>query len=548
MPNLINELEKLPLTWDEQIQRILSLINIARISILFSLLIFLAIIHNLKESINAVDANTSTYLPLVQHESWLQIWCAIYGLIIMFSIAKPSWQQQTIKGMPNASAVLDISMIAALTALAGGVSSGFGILALPFLATSCVLSYGQFPVLYGSYAALLVLAEMFWRFYPFDAETMSRHLPLLTGQVLLIAAGYIVPLLTSLSARHLARTDHSLRNHHTAYERLSGLNKIVLNRVQEAVIVLDKESRIWLHNRQAKHYFPDLQAGEYAFFLNPLTNQWRIKPTTTFKTQTKINGTLMHIRAMPLIQEKTELLTLFIRSDRERQMEAQTLKLTSLGLLTANLAHEIRNPLSAMRQANGLLQEVAEEENNPMINKLNSIIEKNIARIDKMIEDISALNKRDRINTEKIEFIRFWYNFLQEFYITRPEAKGCLKLESDNQNHEIAFDAMHLQQIMWNLCNNAWRHCQKRKHSIIVHVHAQNAAHLSICVWDDGAGVNEETREHLFEPFYTTQAEGTGLGLYVARELAHANRGDLHYLPQVKSFELIVPRNQHEPN
>ena len=98
---------------------------------------------------------------------------------------------------------------------------------------------------------------------------------------------------------------------------------------------------------------------------------------------------LMHVRAIPIIQENTELLMLFIRSDRERQIEAQTLKLTSLGLLTANLAHEIRNPLSAMRQASGLLQETAEEINNPVLSRLSSIVEKNIARIDKMIEEVS---------------------------------------------------------------------------------------------------------------------------------------------------------------
>ena len=251
----------------------------------------------------------------------------------------------------------------------------------------------------------------------------------------------------------------------------------------------------------------------------------------------------MYVRAIPIIQEDTELLMLFARAERERQAEAQTLKLTALGLLTANLAHEIRNPLSAMRQASGLIQETAEEDANPMYRKLSDIIEKNITRIDKMLEDITSLNRSDRIDTKGIHLTQFWLSFIQEFYLTNPEAKNCLRLDVPNGSSFIAlFDAAHLQQIMWNLCNNAWRHCRKQKGSIVVSLRVFGKNNISLRVWDDGPGVSESIREHLFEPFNTSEAEGTGLGLYVARELAHANNGDLCYVPHAKSFELILPR------
>ena len=196
-----------------------------------------------------------------------------------------------------------------------------------------------------------------------------------------------------------------------------------------------------------------------------------------------------------------------------------------------------------MRQASGLIQETAEEDANPMYRKLSDIIEKNITRIDKMLEDITSLNRSDRIDTKGIHLTQFWLSFIQEFYLTNPEAKNCLRLDVPNGSSFIAlFDAAHLQQIMWNLCNNAWRHCRKQKGSIVVSLRVFGKNNISLRVWDDGPGVSETIREHLFEPFNTSEAEGTGLGLYVARELAHANNGDLCYVPHAKSFELILPR------
>ncbi|MDK4680698.1 sensor histidine kinase [Kingella negevensis] len=527
-------------SWHEQSTRLVNLLNIARVSILFSMMVLIVIIHNLRDL--PIPHITSTYTPLVENAFALEIWCAAYGFLIVMSAIRPMWQIQENRDIPNVSSVIDITFMVALTAIAGGVSSGFGILILPFLATACILSYGKFPITYGSYAVLLVMSEAIWRLYPFNDLADRDNLSMLTGQGLLMIACFIVPTLTSIWAKYLFSADDSLQFHRSAYARLSDLNKLVLNRVQEAVIVLDKGGQIWLHNRQATRYFPDIKSGTEAKFLQPLVKRWQAKPKTTYETNLEINEVLMHVRAVPVIRENTELLTLFIRSDKELQIEAQTVKLTSLGLLTANLAHEIRNPLSAMRQSNGLLLEMGQEEDNLMIERLSGIIEKNIARIDKMIEDVSALNKSDRLNPEPIHLMKFWMGFVQEFQLTRPEAKGCLKIDMAGERIDVIFDPMHLQQIIWNLCNNAWRHSQQQKDSVVVSVRLMGTQTVSIRVWDDGPGVAPEMQEHLFEPFNTNQATGTGLGLYVARELAHANRGDLSYLPQVKSFELILPR------
>jgi len=106
--------------WDEQSKRVINMINIARISIFCSLLIFLAVIHNIR----GTEQTLAAYAPMVRNEGWLQIWCTVYGAIIMFSLANPKWQlQPKTRTLPNASAVFDITMMGILTALAGGVTS-----------------------------------------------------------------------------------------------------------------------------------------------------------------------------------------------------------------------------------------------------------------------------------------------------------------------------------------------------------------------------------------------------------------------------------------
>lgn len=524
--------------WDFQLNKITRLLNILRISIIIGVLVFITLATNF-----STTSETIARFSAVKNETWILMWCTCYGLLTMFTLAYPEWQKQKHKKIPNATSAVDILLLAILTSLMGGTQSGFGILILPFLATSCLFSYGKHALIYAGFASSLVLVEMFWRYGWIGNNLHYQDVPIILNQIVLIGAFYLVSILTSYSANYLMRADSSVREHQQAYERINNLTRIVMNRMQEAAIVVDNDRKVWLLNRKAQEYFPTIQTGQYASFLHELTTHWQKNLKQDFETSAMINGKSMHVRAIPFLQKGGEFLTLFLRSEYERLSEAQTTKLTSLGQLTANLAHEIRNPLSAARQASGLLLEA--EESNPTITTLCNIIEKNIARIDKMIEDVSALNKRDRITTETIDLKKFLENFYTEFQLIHPESFGCLKsLFSSSTRPLVRCDNMHLQQIMWNLCNNGWRHSQKKKGSLVVSIQIPNDNTVSIHVWDDGAGVSEEHRIHLFEPFFTTQQQnkGTGLGLYIARELAHANKGDLHYLIKEKAFELTLPK------
>ena len=519
--------------WNEQVGRIPWLLNVCRLTILLSMFVLYMM------SVFSENAGLKKMVP----PTIFYIWAAVYAGITLISIIRPHWVRQENDKLPNASAVVDIVMIMALVYLTGGIGTGVGILVLPFVATSCMLSYGKFPALYAGFTTVCILCVMFLSDQlSLDADTWDGRN--IGTAIMLIGASFAVAYLTSYSATFLRDATASARKHKRNYNRVRGLNQLVLNRVQEAVIVIDPELKVWLFNRQAKNYFSGLAAEHKEPIFEDLVARWLLNPEKPFEADIHLHRFSMHVRAVPMVQEDGKLLMLFLRSLREIAAEAMATKLASLGQLTANLAHEIRNPMSAIRHANDLLQEGIED---PVSKKLHGIIDGNIRRIDKMLEDVSTLNKKDNLGRESINLMKFWLAFKQEFTLNNPSSVGCIKMEMQGKNLTVTADPMHVQQIMWNLCNNAWRHSTKGSDAIQVSIKPSGKLNVSIVVSDDGPGAAPEIRNQLFEPFFTTEKGGTGLGLYVARELAHANFGQLHYHPELNGFELILPKdNNHE--
>ena len=519
--------------WNEQVDRIPWLLNVCRLTILLSMFVLYMM------SVFSENAGLKKMVP----PTIFYIWAAVYAGITLISIIRPHWVRQENDKLPNASAVVDIVMIMALVYLTGGIGTGIGILVLPFVATSCMLSYGRFPILYAGFTTVCILCVMFL------SDQLSLNVETWDGRnigtaIVLIGASFAVAYLTSYSAAFLRDATASARKHKRNYNRVRGLNQLVLNRVQEAVIVIDPELKVWLFNRQAKNYFSGLAAEHKEPIFEDLVARWLLNPGKAFEADIHLHRFSMHVRAVPMVQEDGKLLMLFLRSLREIAAEAMATKLASLGQLTANLAHEIRNPMSAIRHANDLLQENIED---PVSKKLHGIIDGNIRRIDKMLEDVSTLNKKDNLGRESINLMKFWLAFKQEFTLNNPSSVGCIKMKMQGKNLTVTADPMHVQQIMWNLCNNAWRHSTKGSDAIQVSIKPSGKLNVSIVVSDDGPGAAPEIRNQLFEPFFTTEKGGTGLGLYVARELAHANLGQLHYHPELNGFELILPKdNNHE--
>jgi two-component system sensor histidine kinase PilS (NtrC family) len=206
------------------------------------------------------------------------------------------------------------------------------------------------------------------------------------------------------------------------------------------------------------------------------------------------------------------------------------MKLAAMGRLTASIAHEVRNPLSAINQAAQLLEE--DRAVAPEGTRLLTMIRNNAKRIDRIVGEVLQLNRRDRQQPEVIALADFMHSLVEEIVQAEniPPGGVVMNLASDLL---IIFDRGHLNQIIWNLVRNAWQHCQKKEGSIRITARPGYMGDAVICeIVDDGPGIPAELRGQIFEPFFTTRPGGTGLGLYIARELADANGAALELLPK----------------
>jgi two-component system sensor histidine kinase PilS (NtrC family) len=214
---------------------------------------------------------------------------------------------------------------------------------------------------------------------------------------------------------------------------------------------------------------------------------------------------------------------IFLEDMRRIRAEAQQIKLAALGRLTANIAHEVRNPLSAISYATELLQE---EQGDARNRRLLQIVLDNTLRINQIVQDVMQLNRRDRAQPEVFDLAAILHTFVEEFDLAERHA-GVMVLAGITPG-EISFDRGHLRQVLWNLCRNALRYGRKLPGSLVLAMGEENGR-VTLAVQDDGPGISAEHQSKLFEPFFTTAQEGTGLGLYIAKELCEANGARLEY-------------------
>jgi len=172
--------------------------------------------------------------------------------------------------------------------------------------------------------------------------------------------------------------------------------------------------------------------------------------------------------------------------------------------------------------------------------RLLNMIRNNARRIDRIVGEVLQLNRRDRQQPESVAVAEFMRSIVEEIAQAENMPPGTVVINIPDEL-EIVFDRGHLNQIVWNLVRNAWQHCQKKEGGIRIVARAGYMGDAVICeLGDDGPGIPAELRGQIFEPFFTTRPGGTGLGLYIARELADANGSTLELLPRTPGAQFRI--------
>jgi two-component system sensor histidine kinase PilS (NtrC family) len=346
-------------------------------------------------------------------------------------------------------------------------------------------------------------------------------------------------------ATRLRESEAQVRRQEVDLANMAQLSQYIVQRLRESILVVDPTDRIRLINESAAEMLGDAVAvpgallGEVAPRLLYLLTTWRAAgesrpgegPPGTF---TAADGArIVEPHFAPLGAAEPAPVLIFLEDRGALAARVQQSKLAALGRLTASIAHEIRNPVGAMSHAAQLLGEAsglgATEQ------RMTEIMRSNAQRVSTIIDNVLRLSRREAPRPERIELAAWCARFREEFCATTQCDPARFKLQIAAADLDALIDPSQLQQILWNLCENALRHGGTGGDGARLDMQLTRVARYGrVCieVADRGAGVAAQDVERIFEPFYTRGAEGTGLGLFLARELAEINGATLLYEPR----------------
>jgi len=437
--------------------------------------------------------------------------------------------------------IADILFVTVLVYASSGVTSGLGLLLLASLAAAGIISRGRMTLFFAALASLAALLEQTYEVVS-HAESSTHYI-----QASLLSIGYFATAwLGHTLARYTQASEQLAAQREVDLANMAQVNQLVIQDMKDGVLVVDERGSIRQINRRAVEILGPLpKAGrelslrDYNPQLADRLQRWREDPGAGFDPmRTVLTHRLMGARFVPVGKSRNVGVVVFLEDLTRIQAEAQQLKLAAMGRLTANIAHEIRNPLSAINHAAELLLE--EPEISETQRRLLQIVHDNTQRLDRMVQDVLKLNRRDRAHRETFQMGVFLRTFVAQFCQIEKVGEEVVDLKIDT-DPPVTFDRSHLNQVMWNLCRNALRYSQRKDGSIRISVRAGDPSNgVELAVADDGPGVPEAIRPHLFEPFFTTAASGTGLGLYIAREICDANNAALEYVEQPAGAMFMV--------
>ncbi|MES2742509.1 MAG: ATP-binding protein [Pseudomonadota bacterium] len=529
---MVTPLQGLSAPSRETLWRSLQTLNVTRIVIAVVLLLYLVF-----NGRGWQDAGMGGYALI----------CGVYvALSAAFASLTLGWRQRFLPQLCTQIAV-DIIVISLLYLDAGGARSGLAILYLFPLAASAILAPLVLALFSAALVTLFMLGLSAYEMMSFDSDRAALQSGLYG------AAFFAAVLVLSRLAARLLRQEELAVQRGTALAVQQAINRLVIADMGDGILVVGPEGQVHTGNPAAQQMLGlagfDLphRLGD-TVALQPIAQahaEWLKDGTRSaaFVTIKPYNDSALpgmtgswsgrrelaaHLKVRFATVDTSALGAergvIFLQDVTAIENQAQQLKLASMGRLTASIAHEVRNPLSAIGHATALLSEDAHQ---PVQLRLLKIIADNVARVNRMVEDILQLSRKVQVHQEPLALDAFLAELKTEFQDTHGLGPNTVVLD-DTGGAEVRFDSLHLREVLINLLTNAVRYASGRPGSIHVFL-IRDPASMELHVQDDGPGILPEVRAHLFEPFYTTSSKGTGLGLYLARELCLNNSAMLDY-------------------
>jgi two-component system sensor histidine kinase PilS (NtrC family) len=452
-----------------------------------------------------------------------------FSLLAMVFI---TWHRPAFSWQRNIHVLADITFITVLMYASGGVASGLGMLLVVSVAYASMISAGRGPLLFAALASLAVLAEQ-----TISVITLSEARISYPQAGILGIALFTTAIVAHVLARRVRESEELAAQRSLDLANMAQLTEYTIQQMRTGVLVVDNDLRVRLINGAAWRLLgtplvpTHSQLAHYSHKLQQQLQQWQrneLSPGTPLSPEQSSHELLpqyLHIGT-----EKSGGTLIFLEDASAATHQAQQLKLASLGRLTASIAHEIRNPLGAISHAAELLSEAPEI--SEADRRLTTIITNHTQRINTIIEDVLRLGRRDESHREIFELQPWLSTFVEEFLRGEGADKKVMAWRCEEPQLQLYFDPNHLRRILTNLCHNGLRHAAGAENPRLELVAAsidEERGYLDII--DHGPGIPEAQRGNIFEPFFTTESSGTGLGLYIARELAVCNQAQLRYEP-----------------
>ena len=434
--------------------------------------------------------------------------------------------------------LVDITCIVTLMHATGGIRSGLGMLLIISISMTSLFLHKRITILFAAISALAVIAEQVYSQFIY-----ADYSPAFTQAGMLGILIFITAILSAYTAKRLKESEKIAKVASLELENIVQMNEHIIGSMRTGIIVIKNNGAILMINNAGlellgltavdqgsnlKNISIDLYNRFVDWNNDSIQNH---QPIQQKQGLPDIQPGFSHIEQSLIPHEKIKGRTLiFLEDATQLTQRFQQVKLASLGRLTASIAHEIRNPLAAINHAGQLLGETSADAADK---KLTSIINTQVKRLNGIVENVLQLSRQQRGTRETIKIHPWLLKFREEFISTHVLQAYQIQIQIEPDNMEILFDSSQLHQVIWNLCSNAINHSHMDKDNIMINIQGKIDAETKqpyIDIIDNGPGIDKETQASIFDPFFTTSSEGTGLGLYITKEVIESNRAKIRHI------------------